>query len=487
MGNCCQTGEVQQIINTKDQMFLKKSVSRLNIVNKNLKTNLEKSNPINFDTDKSSFQFYINNLIHKYKIYYNSAKNIKNTNLNSNANNDFIDKVSLEQLWNITKHYEFNHFDNDYVVLDIRLSQEDSFLKHFKQISYKIEEFMTLNHKRLIRLKRFLDNKILLLLVDYYKKSEQLDFFVEMLIKNNFNVTIRIVNFAFEQSNQNDNNNNSNNSNDFFEYSNNNKYFDNQYLDNNNNLTNNATNNNSSFSYSYNNNNKILVNKNNNNNNNNSNNNILSSTKNSTFLRESLNKLFLAHNFDTREFKDLPYILISLKYFNFISSDKMVFFDYYSKSNQLLRHILDNRYTNETLTDKETLENKYFHFCRYFKISGVIIFSPIKNKSNCNNKFIQNNKIVINRITSINNFNDILANLQEILNSALVMRSLLYKNKSVLFYFDKSYSKEIVNYLIFIIFYKLTDLRPTKLISYSKDNFVFSEDFEVMLEEKLFQ
>ena len=88
---------------------------------------------------------------------------------------------------------------------------------------------MTLNHKRLIRLKRFLDNKTLLLLVDYYKKSEQLDFFVEMLIKNNFNVTIRIVNFAFEQSNHTDNIDSIDdtaNNNVHDEFNNNNKYFD---------------------------------------------------------------------------------------------------------------------------------------------------------------------------------------------------------------------------------------------------------------------
>lgn len=498
MGNCCTTVEPQQI-NSKDQMFLKKSVSRLNVT-KNFKGGLEKINPINLDNDKSSFQFYINNIIHKYKIFYN-------------LNKEFIDKISLEQIWNITKFHGFNHTESKFIVLDLRSIRNNSFLKHYNRINYKIEEIASFQYEKLERFKAFLYNKTVLLLLDMNQKTDLVDIFVEILVKNEFSVLIKIVNYCFGQGEE-ENSSNSNKEKDQEQsqgdkssttkerrregssdmsnpYSNNNKYFNSNYIELN---STNINNSNTTIKDSKDSN-AIDMNSNSFNNtrkdgtkkNQSSNNPSFKGCGTTPFIKESINKLFISNNIDTFEFNDFPYIMASLKYFNQANSDKMIFFDYFKKNNPLIRHIVDERFTSESLSDKETLENKYFRFSKYYKISGIIIFSPSFARSNQLSKFVQNNKIIINKISSVSSFSDIAANLQEIVNSMLVMRSLLLKNKSVMFYFDSGLSKETINFLVMIVIYKLTDVKPMKLINYVIDNYFFVEGFQSFIQDKIFQ
>lgn len=476
MGNCCNSIEPEQIINTKEHMFLKKSVSRLNLTKQKQKSvSVSDQNLIiNLDSEKSSFQLYINNLIINYRLKYSQSSN-------------FIEKISLEQLWNIVKFYQFDTFKNKNIILDLRKNPTSIFIKYFTHISYKIEEMLVFNQERLLMIKNFLYSKSVLILLDYKSNDiESLDMFIEFVIKNNFKTCIKIVNYNFEENDIGIHNNSN-----IMSYGNSSSKATKQQQNASKNEEDikkkydNEINSNSNNSYF----NSLYLNKAKSQNLNNmlSHNNS-DKYNSSSYISEGINKLFLINNIDIKEFEEFPYILSSLKYFSTSVSDKMIFFDYYDKFNSLLNHLLGEKYINDEISDKEILNNYYYRFGKYYKISGIIIFSKMRNsKSTSKPRFFHNNKFMINRITSISSFKDIENNIQEILNTILIMRSLLLKNKSIIFYFDKEFSSDIQIYLVLIIIYKLTDVKPSKLISYSKDNFVFIEDFEEYIQSNLFK
>ena len=185
MGSCCSKVDSSQI-NIKEQIFLKKSVSRLNVANK-FKAKVDNINIFNYDNDKSSFQGYINQVVYKYKLIY--------------ANKIFC-KINLEQIWNISKYYNENHTESNYVLFDLRKKKgKNPFLAHYNSISYTLNQISIMTQERINTLIKYINNKTLLLILDFKETTEILDYFFEVILQNKeVNTKFLFVNFCFDDA-----------------------------------------------------------------------------------------------------------------------------------------------------------------------------------------------------------------------------------------------------------------------------------------------
>lgn len=187
MGNCCNGAE--GLVSTKEQIILQKSLSRLNVIGR-----MKQRKP---DADETVFIEKVNQFLspssfqEKLQTLHNKLHREKSL---SDVTFEFI---TLEQLWNICKHFEFNHALSTYVVLEMR-EQLNSFvmLRHFKQLSYSIDELITLEEgdpEKFERIKLFLMFRTLIVIMPESKILE-LEKFVVMMNRQKFFVKILILN-----------------------------------------------------------------------------------------------------------------------------------------------------------------------------------------------------------------------------------------------------------------------------------------------------
>ena len=156
MGNCCTwksdiegAGEMQM----RAQPYNYDNIPRL--LNHERSSNMFKISA--FLTNKESIPDYFL----KQEIFY---KNINDVILNSNNNK--IDTINIESLWNISKYYKQDFTNCPYILYDLRKKEfkVENFLKKYKCINYNISEIKTFNGNRLKLFKNFIRNKNIIII-----------------------------------------------------------------------------------------------------------------------------------------------------------------------------------------------------------------------------------------------------------------------------------------------------------------------------------
>ena len=156
MGNCCTwksglegAGEMQM----RAQAIPFDSISH--ILNHERSSNMFKIST--FLTNKENIPDYFL----KQQIYY---KNLNDVILNSNNNK--IETINIESLWNISKFYKQDFTDCYYILYDLRKKENkiENFLKKYKCINYSINEIKTFTGNKLKILKNFIKNKNIIII-----------------------------------------------------------------------------------------------------------------------------------------------------------------------------------------------------------------------------------------------------------------------------------------------------------------------------------
>ena len=156
MGNCCTwkndlegVGEMEM----KHQPFQYDGLPR--ILNHERSSNMFKIST--FLTNKENIpDFFL-----KQEIFY---KNINEVILN--LNNNKIDTINIESLWNISKYYKQDFTNCPYILYDLRKKEfkVENFLKKYKCINYNISEIKTFTGNRLKLFKNFIRNKNIIII-----------------------------------------------------------------------------------------------------------------------------------------------------------------------------------------------------------------------------------------------------------------------------------------------------------------------------------
>ena len=175
MGNCCTwksdlegVGEMQM----KSHQYPFDSLPH--ILNHERSSNMFKIS--SFLTNKEDIpDFFL-----KQEVFY---KNINDVILSSNNNK--IDTINIESLWNISKNYKQDFTNCPYILYDLRKKENkvENFLKKYKCINYNIGEIKTFNGNRLKLFKNFIRNKNIIIIPQNQSISElkKISNFIESL------------------------------------------------------------------------------------------------------------------------------------------------------------------------------------------------------------------------------------------------------------------------------------------------------------------
>lgn len=582
MGNCC--GNNDNEINTKDQLFLNRSVARFNVI-KDIKaktnskfllktSNIKKIKPkvnseLNYNEEieqEHYFQQIINFYLNKYNqnisdLYSESETNRKN----NDKNGKIIEKINLETIWNIYKKEQFNNTNSKFIIFSlIKVSNTQfNYLKYFQWISFTIEEIASFSNEKLLNFKNFINGKILLVLINQETNFNSLDLLYEIYVTNNFSCFIKIVNFNFVefennkslnlQSNHKDNreldnighftngskylNKNSGSGSmsmsmsarnlfplDNFSLMNqsvlssknefdlnrfniletNPKEFNIKFDDENHKETINSYHNKVVSNYSLideikDTNSKTISNNINMNIQNTTinNQNTLNGVNNQKFYKNNVVKEFLNDNLDLYEFSKMPYIMSNLNYFKNMNLKSFVFFDFINENvlvndtqykPDLIKTIFNKRIMKRKISDKEIVKNKLVRFVNFFKLTGVLVIKSenLRELKESNYKsFYQNGEHLLKIISKVKYLDDLKDNITEIINSLILFRNLVNQQNSIVIYFDDVIKQDTLTFLICIIMFFLTDTTPRNLSKFNELSFLFIENFQSTLIQKL--
>jgi hypothetical protein len=180
MGACCTGKEGRH--DNKQEIYTKYTNK-----NSNLELKSDRFPIIDLDIEKSTYNTSINNFINNDNFKY-----IK------------IVKYNIEQLYNITKYLQDDHTNSEYILYDLRETnkRKESFMKKFRMINYSIEEIKMLNESGKSRLKKYLQDKRILVICPE-NKLEQLEMFLFFISDNNYNCKVYLLDVDLENINSN--------------------------------------------------------------------------------------------------------------------------------------------------------------------------------------------------------------------------------------------------------------------------------------------
>jgi hypothetical protein len=180
MGACCN-GKITK--NDKIEEELDTKYFRTQLMSPTREERETKILPkIEYEVEKNNFNEMLTSLICKYM---DSKVKIK--------------KLSLEQLWNISKFYQDDFTSSEYILYDLRdkICKTENFLKKFKAINYTIEEMRTLSGNRLNSFKKYLDYKNIIFILST-SLVEQLDQILEFLIEIKINCNFYLLDHSLD-------------------------------------------------------------------------------------------------------------------------------------------------------------------------------------------------------------------------------------------------------------------------------------------------
>ena len=422
-------------------------------------TNLIHSEDAAITNSKTYDKVKLKNKVFKSKANNTTLNNVYSMNynlVNYNKNKEkLIDKLRIDQLWNIYVNHQGDFTNSDYIVFDLRNKKINSFMYSFKHINYNINEIInhfnncsstssvtlttttTTNNIKITensninnpqnnnnnttvedsikfkqRFIKYIENKIIIIFFDNIDTIISIDEFINIIKLNDIKVYIRI--------------------------------FDNDMLDN-----------------------------------------------------ASLNCLLLTEYLDKRIGYYLPNILLSLQYLPNLQSNKFIFMldnvpvesiiDMFINNNSTVINNNNNNNDNNINSQESFFNNKdTFDFLNKFELySFLIVSSSVNIFDNNNNKRVNdlfevlpnNLKNQVFLLPNINNESDLLNtnNLELLSNILNNIKDHIDNNNSVLIVIDpyikdKLEEDNLYCLLMTIILYKLFKFNDTIIECLAKDN-----------------
>ena len=195
MGNCCgqEMGNNLELQLTQKSLLQtlngnkKKSIS-VSTVKQNKKS-LIKQQTVNFEVEKNMFTNLLNDILSRYN-YIDLEYSTRESKL---PKENLIEKLRMDQLYNITISHDDNFINSKYIVMDLRLSRKETFIKKFPQINYKIHELQIASNSLIKKVKKLTNLKKLIILIDKDYMIQEVEDIIVFMNKNNFNCTFKLL------------------------------------------------------------------------------------------------------------------------------------------------------------------------------------------------------------------------------------------------------------------------------------------------------
>ena len=407
MGICCSENDFPKL-NIKNELCLKKSVSRLNIAKNQRKSNeitdnkFIKKSLISSYTDITDYQKAVTSFI---SVFQDDKKH----------NEIKVDWLYLEQLWNITKYYSFNHHNSNYIIYDLRNTKNENFLKSFKSLNYTLKELSNIFETELVKIdkiKQLIMFKTLILIADKnsLSQAEQLVrlsqannlFFKLLILKTDLNSKINIYKDLTDEE-----------------------------------------------------------------------------------KKEKISLDVMLKQLDCLVFDFLPYILIPLKCYPEIGSNKIIFFDYFDNDNRslILKYLMSKKASSNYLNDDINKNQSVISFIKFYRIGAVCSFTST-------NKFKQytlKNDTIKQKSLLLKSMIDLIKNIDQVIRIFNEMRAIVNKNKSFLILFDRSINKEVQVFILLICIFKITGTKPSQIHEQGYESLIYIDNIGSFMKEKKFQ
>ena len=177
MGNCCSW---KTSLENRSELYMK--VENYPIDNYKI-----------LNHDKTTNMFKISSIIHdkNYPEFLTNQENLSRSihDLILSSNNNKINTINRESLWNITKYYGQDFTQSSYILYDLRKKEkkQENFLKKYKCINYNINEIQTFSGNKLHQFKNFIRNKnIIIIPQNENSEFKKISNFIELLSDENF-------------------------------------------------------------------------------------------------------------------------------------------------------------------------------------------------------------------------------------------------------------------------------------------------------------
>lgn len=194
MGQCCGGESIHkdevELYKTKYAMLKSRRTQTVTGLNNRNSKLLYQSPMINFNIEKNNLTYAINDLLGRYNT-------IDLENSNYTAQERFIDKLRMDQLWNIVLSHNDDFTQSQYLLLDMREAGKESFLQKLRRINYSVTDLISdslnINDQMLDKFYRFVSKKKIIVIIDLTEKVLILDDFISFLKHKNVNCFIRIL------------------------------------------------------------------------------------------------------------------------------------------------------------------------------------------------------------------------------------------------------------------------------------------------------
>jgi len=150
---------------------------------------LQSTQTINFDIEKNSFTPLISDLISRYNLIDLDYS----TRESKLPLEKFIEKIRTDQLVNIALLHNDDFTNSEYVIYDLRSQKKETFIKKFKHLNYKIKELQIASNSILKRVKTFLKDKKIIILLDKSQSLLEIEEFIVFITKNNYHCNLKIL------------------------------------------------------------------------------------------------------------------------------------------------------------------------------------------------------------------------------------------------------------------------------------------------------
>jgi hypothetical protein len=197
------------------------------------------------------------------------------------------------------------------------------------------------------------------------------------------------------------------------------------------------------------------------------------------------NNKFLHDTLDLKNFRQFPYIMLSLRFFPHLKSENFVFFDFVKEDSENN----SNKFTCEFINNQKHKDSHIQKFYNFFNSSTILQLKKDNKEDNVNGTLLTDVKFktettpVINNsickiinLSGMNSLQDILLKKEEINSAIDIIKLEILNKKSVFIQIEETVNLESVVGLIFLFVWKITDILPKKIHNYIIEHFIFIKD-----------
>lgn len=181
---------------------------------------------------------------------------------------------------------------------------------------------------------------------------------------------------------------------------------------------------------------------------------------------------------DTKNFKDLPFIMLSHRYFPHLKSNNYIFFDYIDENSIK---------SCELFSNQKYKDSELFKFYENYSTSLVMDYNKSRevNSSNTFKKF-STSKSSLNvkyiKLEEISTIKDLETKKKEIVGLIEIIKYEIQNNRSVLIKAEQNIDKEVLINLIVLIIWQVTEIQLKRLLPFLQDNLIFVNKIKTYLE-----